>query len=149
MFKMSNEQYARYIDSVSPRSKSLRNMLRAFFTGGAICCVGQALLMLYLRLGLSEEDAFGAVSATLVFLGALLTAVGVYDRMAKFCGAGTLVPITGFANSVAAPAIEFRAEGFVTGTAVKMFTIAGPVIVSGTAASVLYGVVLLLADIFS
>ena len=149
MFNMSNEQYARYIDSVSPRSKSLRNMLRAFFTGGAVCCVGQALLMLFLRLGLDEEDAFGAVSATLVFLGALLTAVGVYDRMAKFCGAGTLVPITGFANSVAAPAIEFRAEGFVTGTAVKMFTIAGPVIVFGTAASVLYGVVLLIADIFS
>jgi stage V sporulation protein AC len=119
-------------------------MLRAFFTGGAVCCAGQALLMLFLRLGLSEENAFNAVSASLVFLGALLTAVGVYDRMAKFCGAGTLVPITGFANSVAAPAIEFRAEGFVTGTAVKMFTIAGPVIVFGTAASAVYGLVLVL-----
>ena len=144
MFNMTNEQYARYIGSISPRSKPFRNMLRAFFTGGAICCVGQALLMLFLRLGLSEESAFSAVSASLVFLGARLTAVGVYDRMAKFCGAGTLVPVTGFANSVAAPAIEFRAEGLVTGTAVKMFTIAGPVIVFGTAAGVLYGILLLL-----
>ena len=94
--------------------------------------------------GLEEEAAAGAVSVSLVFLGALLTGLGVYDRLAKCCGAGTLVPITGFANSIASPALEFRSEGLITGTMVKMFTIAGPVIVSGTVASAVYGLVLVL-----
>ena len=141
---MTKEQYAEYVKKRSPRSKSGRNMLRAFAVGGLICCVGQALSDLYGALGIAKETAATLTSVTLVFIGAALTGIGVYDRIAKFAGAGTLVPITGFANSVAAPAIEFRNEGLVTGTAVKMFTIAGPVIVFGTLASAVYGVILAL-----
>ena len=120
-------------------------MLRAFLTGGAICALGQAITLGYMALGLSEETAGTACSVTLIFLGAGLTGLGIYDKLAKFAGAGTLVPITGFANSVAAPALEYKTEGRIAGTAVKMFTIAGPVIVFGSAAGAVYGLVLLLA----
>ena len=112
--------------------------------GGAICCLGQLLLHLYGRLGLDEQAAATASSITLVFLGAALTGLGVYDDLAKLGGAGTLVPITGFANSVAAPALEFKTEGLITGTAAKMFVIAGPVIVFGVGSSVIYGLILCL-----
>ena len=108
--------------------------------GGAICCLGQAIGDGYQALGLTEEDASTAVSMTLVFLSTCFTALGLYHKLARHAGAGTLVPITGFANAVASPAIDFRAEGVVTGTAVKMFSVAGPVIVFGTTASVVYGV---------
>ena len=118
--------------------------MRAFLYGGAICCIGQAFLNLYTALGLDAETAGTACSITLIFLGAALTAAGVYDDIAKRAGAGTLVPITGFANSVAAPALEFKTEGFITGTAAKMFVIAGPVIVYGASAGVVYGLLLLL-----
>ena len=117
-------------------------MLRAFAVGGLICCVGQALAGLFGSLGLGKEDASAAVSITMVLLGAALTALGVYDRIAKFAGAGTLVPITGFANSVASPAMEFKSEGYIAGLAAKMFVIAGPVLVYGVAASAVYGVLL-------
>ena len=145
--KMTNEEYKRYAERRAPRSQTGGNMLRAFLYGGAICCVGQALLNLYSALGLDAETAGTACSITLVFLGAALTAAGVYDDIAKRAGAGTLVPITGFANSVAAPALEFKTEGFITGTAAKMFVIAGPVVVYGASAGVVYGLLLLLLHI--
>lgn len=138
--KMTNQEYNDYVMRKAPKSKLFPNMLRAFISGGLICCVGQALLNTYTHLGMETADARGLASITLVFLGALLTALKVYDNLARFAGAGTLVPITGFANAVAAPALEFKSEGIVTGLAAKMFVIAGPVIVFGTAASILYGV---------
>ena len=142
--KMTNNEYKNYTDSHSPRSKSGRNMLRAFLVGGAICLVGQALIDIFMALGIDQETACTGGSVSLVFLGALLTGLGVYDDMAKFARAGTLVPITGFANSVVAPALEFKTEGFVLGTAAKMFIISGPVIVYGISASVVYGLLYVL-----
>ena len=142
--KMTNDEYKNYTNSQSPRSKSGRNMLRAFLVGGAICLVGQALIDIFMALGIDQETACTGGSVSLVFLGALLTGLGVYDDMAKFAGAGTLVPITGFANSVVAPALEFKTEGFVLGTAAKMFIISGPVIVYGISASVVYGLLYVL-----
>lgn len=142
--EMTNEQYNAYVKSIAPASPLAMDMVKAFVSGGAICCVGQLILNLYLSYGLARLDATAATSITMVLIGAALTGLGVYDKMAKFSGAGTLVPITGFANSVVAPALEFKTEGFVTGTAAKMFVIAGPVIVFGISASVVYGLVLVL-----
>lgn len=139
---MSPKEYQEYLKRVNPRSPVGKNMVLAFLVGGAICCAGQAIGDWYGYLGLGTQDAATATSVTLVFLSALLTGLGLYHRLARYAGAGTLVPITGFANSVASPAIDFRAEGIVTGTAVKMFTVAGPVIVFGTAASAVYGLIL-------
>ena len=141
---MTNEEYNEYIKKKQPRSPLGMDMLRAFLVGGLICAGGEGLRVLYISLGLDKESAGTAVSISLVFLGALLTGLGLYDDIARFAGAGTLVPITGFANAVVSPAIEFKAEGFVTGMAAKMFIIAGPVIVYGTVASVLYGVILVI-----
>ena len=142
--KMTNEEYRRYAERRAPRSQTRGDLLRAFLYGGAICCVGQFFLELYGSFGLDAETAGTACSITMIFFGAALTAAGVYDEIAKRAGAGTLVPITGFANSVAAPALEFKTEGFIAGTAAKMFIIAGPVIVYGTSAGVVYGLLLLL-----
>lgn len=141
---MTNEEYRKYTERHAPRSPVGKNLIWAFLIGGLICCLGQLLMDLYLSLGLDEESAAAAESISLVFLGALLTGLGLYDTIAKRAGAGTLVPITGFANSVVAPALEFKTEGFITGTAVKMFSIAGPVIVFGISASVVYGLILCL-----
>ena len=141
---MTNDEYTRYSDTHHPRSRALGNMCKAFLVGGLICCVGQFINSLYMQQGLSKFDAGSATSVTLVFIGALLTGLGIYDKLAKYAGGGTLVPITGFANSVVAPALEFKTEGFVTGTAAKMFIIAGPVIVYGIASSVVYGLILCL-----
>lgn len=138
------EQYNQYISRLAPRSPLLPDVAKAFLSGGLICCVGQLFLNFYTQWGLFAQSAGTATSITMVFLGALLTALGVYDKMARFSGAGTLVPITGFANAVVSPALEFKTEGLVTGTAAKMFVIAGPVIVFGVGASVLYGLVLFL-----
>ena len=121
-----------------------KNIALAFLVGGAICCVGQAIGDWYSFLGLTEQDAATATSVTLVFLSALFTGLGLYHKLARYAGAGTLVPITGFANSVVAPALEFKTEGLITGTAVKMFSIAGPVIVYGVSASVIYGLILVI-----
>ena len=140
--KIDKNEYNEYVSQHMPRSRIGRNMLRAFLTGGLICTLGQGLNGLYLRAGLDEETAGTAVSVTLILLGALLTALGVYDRIAKFGGAGTLVPITGFANAVAAPALEYKTEGKITGTAAKMFVISGPVIVYGVTAGAIYGLFL-------
>ena len=141
---MTNSEYNDYVKKKQPRSPLLPDVLRAFGVGGLICAVGQGLMNFYLSRGLEKDLAGTAVSLTLVFVGALLTGLGVYDDIAKFAGAGTLVPITGFANSVVAPALEFKREGLIPGTAAKMFTIAGPVIVYGVGASILYGLLLLL-----
>lgn len=144
MVTMTKQEYRAYVKSFSPASPLAKDALRAFLTGGLICAFGQLLRQGWLAFGLGKEAAGSAVSVSLVFLGALLTGLGVYDKLAKFGGAGTLVPITGFANAVASPALEFKTEGYITGTAVKMFTIAGPVIVYGIVASVVYGVALML-----
>ena len=141
---MTNDEYRQYAQEHSPRSHMLQNMLRAFLSGGIICTIGQFFITFYSGFGLDKELAGTAASMTLVFLGAALTALGIYDDIAKFSGAGTLVPITGFANSIASPAIEFKTEGMITGTAAKMFIIAGPVIVYGISASVIYGLILCL-----
>lgn len=141
---MTNDEYKQYSDSRQPRSNMLGNMFKAFWVGGVICCIGQLINDLFMQQGLNRLDASSAASVTLVLIGALLTGFGLYDRMAKYAGGGTLVPITGFANSVVAPALEFKTEGFVTGTAAKMFIIAGPVIVYGIGASVIYGLILCL-----
>ena len=141
---MSPKQYQEYLKSINPKSPLWKNVALAFLVGGAICCLGQALSDWYRFLGLKLEDAATATSVSLVFLSALFTGLGLYHKLARHAGAGTLVPITGFANAVASPAIDFRAEGVVTGTAVKMFTVAGPVITFGTLASVIYGVILML-----
>lgn len=142
---MTNQQYAEYVKRKSPTSPLWGDLLRAFLIGGAICALGQVITELWVISGLSRADAGTACSMTLVFLGALCTGLGVYDDAAKFGGAGTLVPITGFANAVVSPALEFKSEGFITGTAAKMFIIAGPVIVFGTCASTIYGLILCLA----
>ncbi len=142
--KMTNDEYKDYSERHMPSSPLLPDMLKAFAVGGFICCIGQLIGDLYLDAGLGKTAAATAVSVTLVFIGALLTGLGVYDRIAVFAGGGSLVPITGFANSVVAPALEFKTEGLVTGTAAKMFVIAGPVIVYGVGASVVYGVLLCL-----
>ena len=140
---MSNEEYQALVKQREPKSPLAADLLKAFVVGGLICCLGQLLFALYGDvLGLQEESAATAVSMSLIFLSALLTGLNVYDQIARFAGAGTLVPITGFANAMASPALEYRTEGFVLGLAAKMFSITGPVIVYGIAASVLYGIVL-------
>lgn len=142
--KMTNSEYNEYIKQKSPDSPLWRDLIKAFVVGGLICCVGQGLSQLYLSFDLPQEEAASATSITLVFLGALLTGLGLYDNMAKFAGAGTLVPITGFANAMASPALEFRSEGLIMGVGAKLFVIAGPVLVYGISASVIYGLLLVL-----
>ena len=138
---MTNEEYGKYVDSLAPKSKCLKDCLNAFWVGGLICVLGQLLMNGFRALDLSKDLSATATSICLVFLSALLTGLAVYDDIAKRAGAGTLVPITGFANSIAAPAVEFQTEGIILGTCAKMFTIAGPVLVYGTAASVIYGII--------
>ena len=141
---MTPKEYQEYVKKKSPKSPIVRDTALAFLVGGAICALGQLIQSGFLDMGLEKTDAGTAVSVCLVALSALATGLGLYTRLARFAGAGTLVPITGFANSVVSPALDFKSEGLVTGTAVKMFTIAGPVIAFGTAASALYGAVLML-----
>ena len=139
---MTPKEYDALVRQLSPKSPIWKDTALAFLVGGGICVIGQLILNGWGALGLEKDDAATATSVTLVFLSVLATALGLYHRLARYAGAGTLVPITGFANAVASPAIDFRAEGLITGTAVKMFTVAGPVIVFGTAASAVYGLVL-------
>lgn len=142
--KMTPKEYQKYVKAKSAKSPIWKNTAFAFVIGGIICIIGQLIQNGWSGLGLGKEDAGTATSCTLVFLSALLTGLNVYHRIARYGGAGTLVPITGFANAVVSPAIDFRSEGFVTGMAAKMFQVAGPVIVFGTCASVIYGAVLML-----
>ena len=145
---MTQREYQKLVDEMSPRSPILKNCIWAFVSGGAICLLGQVLRNLYEGWGIETEQAGTLMSVTLVFLSALFTGLSLYDDLAKHAGAGTLVPITGFANAVCAPAVEFKTEGFVLGTAAKMFTIAGPVIVYGIAASVVYGLIYWITTLF-
>ncbi len=139
---MTPQAYQNYVAQKQKKSPIVKNTLLAFLIGGAICTLGQAISDGYLAAGLAQQDAATATSCTLVFLSALLTGLNLYNKIARYGGAGTLVPITGFANAVVSPAIDFHAEGIVTGMAARMFYIAGPVLVFGTAASVIYGVIL-------
>ena len=138
---MTDKAYQALVKQVSPRSRTARDCACAFLVGGSICLLAQLLIAIYSYFGVSPQQAPLAASMTLVFLSALLTGLSVYDDIAKHAGAGTLVPITGFANAISAAAVEFKTEGFITGVGAKIFTIAGPVIVYGTAASVVYGFV--------
>lgn len=144
----SVREYGAMVQQVSPRSPVLKNCLLAFLFGGAICALGQGIANLFMLLGFTLRDARTFVSVSLIFLSAALTAFGVYDNIAKHAGAGTLVPITGFANSMVSPALEFKSEGFVTGLGAKMFVVSGPVLVFGISASVFYGVVLYVIGLF-
>lgn len=146
--QMTNQEYDAYIQKLSPESPLWKDVLCAFVIGGLICTLGQLIQNGFSRLGLDKEEAGSATSVAMIFLGALLTGLSLFDDIANVAGAGTLVPITGFANSIVAPAMEFRSEGFVTGMSCKMFTIAGPVLVFGISASVLVGLVTWLVSLF-
>ena len=145
---MTEREYGKLVRNMSPKSPMRKDCINAFLIGGLICVLGQLATNGYLALGLEEKDAATAASCSLVALSALLTGLSLYDNIAKFAGAGTLVPITGFANSIAAPAVEFKTEGYILGVGAKMFTIAGPVIVYGTVASVVYGVIYWFTTLF-
>lgn len=142
--KMTPKDYDKLVKEKSPNSPMGKDIFFAALVGGIICVIGQFILNFYKNSGLSETDAAAATSISLIAIGALLTGLKLYDKLAKFAGAGTIVPITGFSNAIVSPALEFKSEGFVLGMAAKMFTIAGPVLVFGIAASVLYGLVLVL-----
>jgi len=138
--RMDKATYRKYAEESAKKSNILLNISKAFIVGGLICCLGEAFLGLYTKLGINLETAKILETVTLIFLSALLTGLGFFDNIAKHAGAGTLVPITGFANAVIAPAIDSKSEGFIMGVGAKMFVIAGPVIVYGTIASIIYGV---------
>ena len=139
---MDKKTYARYVQARAPRSPLAKNCLHAFLVGGGICLFAEGIIQLFTRFLNMPRDTAGTWSAIiLVFLAVTLTAIGIFDKIAKFAGGGTLVPITGFANAVASPAIDSRAEGFVLGVGAKIFTVAGPVLLYGTAAGVIYGII--------
>ena len=140
---MTPKAYQEYVKAKAPKSPIVRDCLRAFLVGGLICALGQAIQNGWLAAGLTKDDAGAATACCLVLLSAVLTGLNLYNNIGRFGGAGSLVPITGFANSVVSPAIDFKAEGFITGMAAKMFQIAGPVIVFGSLASVIYGMILM------
>ncbi len=148
MIITDNERYKQLVHSTTKKSPIVKDCIKAFLFGGGICCFGQALKTLYGLTSLNEKEIRLAVSVTLIVITAILTGSGVFDKIAKHAGAGTAVPITGFANAVVSPAIEFKAEGFILGMAAKMFVIAGPVIVYGTVASVVYGIIYWITTLF-
>ena len=145
---MTNEEYGKLVKELSPRSPIVKDCFNAFWIGGLICTLGQVFINFYSRFGLEKQDASTAASMTLVALSALLTGLSLYDDIAKHAGAGTLVPITGFANAIAAPAVEYKTEGMILGVGAKIFTIAGPVIVYGVSASVVYGLIYWITTLF-
>ena len=145
---IDKKTYKKYAQAHAPKSPVFKNSIKAFLFGGVICTLGQALLEIYGKiLGLVKDDAAALTSVTLIFIAILLTALGVFDRIAKHAGAGTLVPITGFANAVASPAIDARSEGLILGVGAKIFTVAGPVLLYGTLAGAVYGVILWLCGL--
>ena len=148
MDNLTGQAYNEMVKKASPPSKGYQNIPMAFIIGGAICAVGHFFIKLYERMGMSEDLALPAGLITLIFLAILFTGLGVYDKLARWGGGGTLVPITGFANAVAAPALEFKSEGYILGVGAKMFVVAGPVIVYGVAAGVMYGLVLYLFNLY-
>lgn len=139
---MDKKTYKKYADAHAPASPIVKNCIWAFFVGGAICAIGQGLLLLYKEVcGLSQKDAGTLCSVTLIFVAALLSGLGLFEKIARRAGGGTLVPITGFANSVVSPAIDSKAEGFVLGVGAKIFTVAGPVLLYGTLAGAVWGII--------
>ena len=145
--KLTNNEYSELTKKCSPDTKYYKTLPMAFITGGLICCIGQAFNDLYTYLGMDETSSGTLTSVTMIFLSALFTGAGLYGRLAKIGGAGTLVPVTGFANAVVSPALEFKTEGYVLGVGAKIFIIAGPVIVYGLAASVVYGIILYITQL--
>jgi stage V sporulation protein AC len=145
---MTEKEYAELVKKLSPKSPILKDCAGAFVIGGLICALGQVFMNIYEALGLNKTDTGTATCISLIFLSALLTGLSLYDNIAKFAGAGTLVPITGFANAITAPAVEFKTEGFILGVGAKMFTIAGPVILYGISAGVVYGLIYWITTLF-
>lgn len=144
---MTNKEYQKYVDKMTPNSPILKDIVLAFLTGGTICTIAQLIFNGFSMLDLKETTVSMLTSSSMVFIGAFLTGLGIYDKIAKHAGAGTIVPITGFANAVASPAIEFKSEGMVLGLAVKMFTVAGPVIVYGITSGVIAGIIYYLKEL--
>lgn len=145
---MDRKSYDKLAKSKTPSSPTWKNCMMAFLVGGGICVIGQIIVNFIMAQGYEQKMAYTIASCTIVFLGALFTGLGLYDKLAKFAGAGSVVPISGFANSVVSPAMEFKTEGLVLGVAAKMFVIAGPVIVYGIVASVIYGLIYFLFQVF-
>ncbi|MGO3167877.1 stage V sporulation protein AC [Senegalia sp. (in: firmicutes)] len=146
MKKMNNEEYMKYVEEKVPKPSYFKNAIRAFLVGGLICSLGQLFLNYYTSIGLDKKGVASAVPMTLVFLSALFTGIGLYDKLGRFAGAGSIVPITGFANSIVSPAMEFKREGYVFGVAAKMFVVAGPVLVYGYGSSIVYGIIYYFAN---
>lgn len=142
--KLTKSEYAKMLEQKAPPSHLLMDMVWAFVIGGLICTIGQAVSNFFVSQGMDKNDTAAATAITMVFLGALLTGLKLYDKIAKHAGAGTLVPITGFANAIVSPAMEFKSEGYIMGIGTKLFAIAGPVLVYGISASVVYGLILFL-----
>lgn len=138
---LTKKEYEKYVDSISPKSKLGRNIFRAFVVGGLICVLGQVVTNLLTGMGIDKETSASLTSVVMIFLGVLFTGLNVYDELGRFAGAGSIVPITGFANSIVSPAMEFKSEGYVMGVGAKMFVVAGPVIVYGILASVVAGII--------
>jgi stage V sporulation protein AC len=145
---ISKDDYSKMTDKASPNSPKIMNCIKAFLFGGTICLLGQVIITILENAGLGEKEVQAGTSSILIILTAVLTGVGVFDKIARHAGAGTIVPITGFANSVVSPALEFQHEGFILGTAAQMFTIAGPVIVYGISSSFLYGLIIYIFKLY-
>ena len=141
MKQITNQDYNQYVTKNIPKSPLIKNCLMAFLIGGLICVIGQFILNFFKGMGMEQEHASSFTSMAMIFLGALLTGLNLYDKIAKYAGAGTIVPITGFANSIVSPAIEYKSEGYVMGVGGKMFTVAGPVLVFGISSSVIIGII--------
>jgi len=146
MKNMNSEEYNKYVEKKVPKPSYFKNSIRAFWVGGLICTLGQVFFNYYTSIGLDKKEVASAVPMTLVFLSALFTGIGLYDRLGRYAGAGSIVPITGFANSIVSPAMEYKREGYVFGVAAKMFVIAGPVLVYGYGSSIIYGIIYYLAN---
>ncbi len=144
--RISNKQYDEMVKKASPNSPIVLDCIKAFLIGGAICCFGQLLFYIFRKSGMSLDESRSLVSITLIIITAILTGIGVFDKIAKHAGAGTIVPITGFANSVVSPAMEFKSEGFIMGTGASIFKVAGPVILYGTTAASLYGLIYFIVE---
>lgn len=145
---MTNNDYSELVKKISPPSKSYKTITMAFLIGGSICVLGQILVNLYSIIVFDEDMAYSCASVTLVFFASLATGLNVFDNLAKYAGAGTLVPITGFSNAITSPALEFKSEGFILGLGAKMFIIAGPVLCYGISASVIYGIIIYILGLY-
>ncbi len=145
---MDKKEYKKHAEKTAAKSPVLKDCCIAFLVGGGICCIGQAFSSLYSYIGLGDDTVTTFVPITMIFLGGLFTVLGLYEKLAKYAGAGTIIPITGFSNSIVSPAIEYKTEGLVLGVGAKMFTIAGPVIVYGVSASVVYGIIYWITTLF-